>query len=63
MGCALCYHAVKLYNEYSVGYGIVSCQSKEAKHASVKKDFSLSNHHMSNSKLTINGGRFLGLNI
>ena len=40
MGCALHYHAVKLYNEYSVGYGIVSCQSKEAKHASVKKDLS-----------------------
>ena len=49
MGCALRYHAVKLYNEYSVGYGIVSCQSKEAKHASVKKDLSLSNRHMSNS--------------
>ena len=49
MGCALRYHAVKLYHEYSVGYGIVSCQSKEAKHASVKKDLSLSNRHMSNS--------------
>ncbi len=49
MGCALRYHANKLYNEFSIGYGIVSCQSKEAKHASVKKDLSLSNRHMSNS--------------
>lgn len=64
MGCALRYHAAKLYNEHSVGYGIVSCQSKEVKHASIKKDLSLSNRHMSNTiLLTINGGRFLELNI
>lgn len=49
MGCALRYHAVKLYNEHNIGYGIVSCQSKEAKHASIKKDLSLSNRHTSDT--------------
>ena len=47
MGCALRYHALKLYNEHNIGYGIVSCQSKEAKHAGIKKDLSLSNRHKS----------------
>ena len=49
MGCAIPYHVQKLFNENRIGYGIVSCQSKEAKHASIKKDLALSNRHSSAS--------------
>jgi hypothetical protein len=37
------YHALKLYDMYKVGYGIISQQGKEAKHSAVKNDLGLSN--------------------
>ena len=40
---AIPYHAQMLYEKYAVGYGIISLQAKEAKHAGVKADLSLSN--------------------
>jgi hypothetical protein len=43
VGYALIYHALKLYDMYGVGYGIISQQGKEAKHSAVKKDLELSN--------------------
>ena len=43
VGYALPYHALKLYDMYGVGYGIISQQGKEAKHSAVKKDLELSN--------------------
>jgi hypothetical protein len=43
VGYALPYHALKLYDMYGVGYGIISQQGKEAKHSAVKKDLGLSN--------------------
>lgn len=63
MGIALRYHAIKLYEEFSVGYGIVSCQSKEAKHASIKKIFHYPIVTCQIIFLTINGGRSLEQNI
>ena len=44
---AIPYHALKLYNTYKVGYGIISQQAKEAKHSCVKNDLALSNRSMS----------------
>ena len=43
VGYALPYHALKLYDMYHVGYGIMSQQGKEAKHSAVKNDLKLSN--------------------
>ena len=43
LGYALPYHALKLYDMYHVGYGIISQQGKEAKHSAVKNDLKLSN--------------------
>ena len=43
IGYALPYHALKLFNMYEVGYGIISLQGKEAKHSAVKNDLELSN--------------------
>ena len=40
---AIPYHAFKLYDMYKVGYGTISLQAKEAKHAAVKKDLALTN--------------------
>ena len=36
VGYAVPYHALKLYDMYKVGYGIISHQGKEAKLSSVK---------------------------
>jgi hypothetical protein len=38
IGYAIPYHAAKLYTVYKIGYGIISMQAKEAKHAGIKKD-------------------------
>lgn len=43
VGNALPYHALKLYDMYKVGYGIISQQGKEAKHSALKNDLDLSN--------------------
>ena len=43
VGYAIPYHATKLYDMYRVGYGTISLQAKEAKHASIKKDLVLTN--------------------
>jgi hypothetical protein len=40
---AIPYHARKLYEEYHVGYVILSLQAKESKHAGIKGDLSLTN--------------------
>ena len=43
VGYAVPYHALKLYDMYKIGYGIISQQGKEAKHSAVKNDLELSN--------------------
>ena len=43
IGCAIPYYAEKLWEKYKIGYGIVSLQAKESKHAAIKYDLSLSN--------------------
>ena len=40
---AIPYHASKPYDNYKVGYGIISLQAKEAKHSGVKNDLDLTN--------------------
>ena len=37
VGYAITYHAANLYENYKVGYGIISLQTKEAKHSGIKK--------------------------
>ena len=37
VGYAIPYHAANLYENYKVGYGIISLQTKEAKHSGIKK--------------------------
>ncbi|CAH1248480.1 Hypp8161 [Branchiostoma lanceolatum] len=41
---AIPHYARKLYDEYGVGYGVVSMQGKEAKNAKVKEYLKLTNH-------------------
>ncbi|CAB4031417.1 Hypothetical predicted protein, partial [Paramuricea clavata] len=43
VGYAIPYHTKKLYEEYKVGYGILSLQAKESKHAGIKGDLCLTN--------------------
>lgn len=43
VGYAIPYHANLLFNQYKVGYGLVSLQAKEAKHSGVKEDLTLTN--------------------
>ena len=43
VGYAIPYHADLLYSQYKVGYGIISLQAKESKHAAVKYDLMLTN--------------------
>lgn len=43
VGYAIPHHASELYHKYKVGYGILSLQAKESKHAAIKNDLSLSN--------------------
>ena len=43
---AIPYHAIKLYDTYRVGYGIISLQAKEANHAAIK-DLVLTNRSTS----------------
>lgn len=40
---AIPYHARLLFQNYKIGYGIVSLQAKESKHASIKNDLKLTN--------------------
>lgn len=44
---AIPYHAFKLYDVYKVGYGTISLQAKEAKHAAIKNDLALTNRSTS----------------
>ena len=55
LGYALPYHADLLYKEFKIGYGIISLQAKESKHAAVKYDLTLSNRSRSEG---INGKWF-----
>ena len=43
VGYAIPFHARKLYEEYNIGYGILSLQAKESKHAGIKGDLLLTN--------------------
>ena len=43
------YHARKLYNEYKVGFRILSLQAKESKHAALKGELSLTNRSNKNT--------------
>ena len=43
VGYAILYHTAKLYDNYKVGYGIISLQAKEAKHSGIKNDLDLKN--------------------
>ena len=43
VGYAIPYHAQLLFEQYKVGYGIVSLQAKEAKHSGIKEDLTLTN--------------------
>lgn len=47
MAYAIPYHAVLLYNQYSIGYGIISLQAKESKHSCIKHDLKLTNRSRS----------------
>ena len=40
---AIPYHAADLYENYKVGYGIISLQAKEAKYSGIKNDLDLTN--------------------
>ncbi|KAK2550872.1 hypothetical protein P5673_028391 [Acropora cervicornis] len=40
---AIPHHALKIYDKYRIGYGIISLQAKEAKHSGIKSDLALSN--------------------
>ena len=44
---AIPYHAQLLYDEYKVGFGILSLQAKESKHSGVKNDLALTNRSRS----------------
>ena len=43
IGYAIPYHAKLLFEKYGIGYGIVSLQAKEAKHAGIKQDLAHTN--------------------
>ena len=47
LGYALPYHVELLYKEFKIGFGIISLQAKESKHAAVKYDLTLSNRSRS----------------
>lgn len=47
MGYAILYHTNLLYRQYKVGYGIMSLQAKEAKHAGLKDEVKLTNRSTS----------------
>ena len=38
IGYVIPYHVKKLYDEYSLGYGILSMQGKESKHSELKQE-------------------------
>ena len=40
---AISYHAWKLYDQYVIGFGILSLQAKGSKHAGLKAELSLTN--------------------
>ena len=46
---ALPFHARKLYEEYGIGFGILSLQAKESKHAGLKTELSLTNRSRDSS--------------
>ena len=52
MAYALPYHASLLYDNYKIGYGIISLQAKESKHAGVKNDLALTNKSKSTDYLS-----------
>ena len=46
---AIPFHARKLYEEYGIGFGILSLQAKESKHAGLKAELSLTNRSQDSS--------------
>ncbi len=46
---AIPFHARKLYEEYGIGFGILSLQAKESKHAGLKTGLSLTNRSRDSS--------------
>ena len=46
---AIPYHARKLYYQYKIGFGILSLQAKESKHAGIKRELMLTNRSTSSS--------------
>ena len=38
LGYALPYHCQLIFNEYKIGYGILSMQGKESKHSAIKQE-------------------------
>ena len=49
VGYAIPYHARKLYEKYKVGFGILSLQAKESKHAGLKRELMLTNRSTKSS--------------
>lgn len=49
MGCAIPYHARKLYEGYKVGFGMLSLLAKESKHAGLKRELMLTNRSTKSS--------------
>jgi hypothetical protein len=47
IACALPYHAKQLYEDYGIGFGILSLQAKESKHAGLKAELSMTNRSRS----------------
>ena len=54
VGYAIPYHAKQIYDKYNVGYGIISLQAKESKHAGIKAELNLTNR----SKETNTNGKW-----
>ncbi len=50
MAYALPYHARQLYEMYGIGFGILSLQAKESKHAGLKGELSMTNRSHSTDK-------------
>ena len=51
---AIPYHALLLFENYNIGFGILSLQAKESKHSDIKHDLLLTN----SSRLTGSPGKW-----
>ena len=47
---AIPHHALKIYDKYRIGYGIIYLHAKEAKHSGIKSDLALSNVQIQQNK-------------